>query len=156
MFSHNKRLQYTVRVEECNPGLANLMLEQFGGPQGEMSAESRPPADVREGAYLIERPFPPGKLPGDPRFTRTYFDLSQGEAVPAPGPWNDPARFDVVSRLEDAIAVDGGSGMPSVGLTAEEEELVTAMALRTASDPQADPPAGAELGLGELERNDEL
>lgn len=35
MFSHNKRLQYTVRVNETNPGLANLLLEQFGGPQGE-------------------------------------------------------------------------------------------------------------------------
>ena len=32
MFAHNKRLQYTVRVSESNPGLANLMLEQFGGP----------------------------------------------------------------------------------------------------------------------------
>ena len=26
MFAHNKRLQYTVRVTETNPGLANLML----------------------------------------------------------------------------------------------------------------------------------
>lgn len=41
MFSHNKRLQYTVRVSECNPGLANLMLEQFGGPQGELAAACR-------------------------------------------------------------------------------------------------------------------
>jgi Mn-containing catalase len=41
MFSHNKRLQYTVRVNECNPGLANLMLEQFGGPQGELAAACR-------------------------------------------------------------------------------------------------------------------
>lgn len=41
MFSHNKRLQYTVRVNECNPGLANLMLEQFGGPQGELAAALR-------------------------------------------------------------------------------------------------------------------
>lgn len=41
MFSHNKRLQYTLRVEECNPGLANLMLEQFGGPQGELAAACR-------------------------------------------------------------------------------------------------------------------
>jgi Mn-containing catalase len=41
MFAHNKRLQYTVRVEECNPGLANLMLEQFGGPQGELAAACR-------------------------------------------------------------------------------------------------------------------
>ncbi len=41
MFAHNKKLQYTVRVEECNPGLANLMLEQFGGPQGELAAATR-------------------------------------------------------------------------------------------------------------------
>jgi len=41
MFSHNKRLMYTVRVNETNPGLANLMLEQFGGPQGELAAAMR-------------------------------------------------------------------------------------------------------------------
>ena len=41
MFAHNKRLQYTVRVNEPNPGLANLMLEQFGGPQGELAAACR-------------------------------------------------------------------------------------------------------------------
>jgi len=41
MFMHNKRLQYTVRVSEPNPGLANLMLEQFGGPQGELAAAMR-------------------------------------------------------------------------------------------------------------------
>jgi Mn-containing catalase len=41
MFAHNKRLQYTVRVAQTNPGLANLMLEQFGGPQGELAAACR-------------------------------------------------------------------------------------------------------------------
>src|SRR5687767_786402 len=41
MFAHNKRLQYTVRVNESNPGLANLLLEQFGGPQGELAAACR-------------------------------------------------------------------------------------------------------------------
>jgi len=41
MFAHNKRLQYTVRVGESNPGLANLMLEQFGGLQGELAAARR-------------------------------------------------------------------------------------------------------------------
>jgi Mn-containing catalase len=41
MFIHNKRLQYTVRVAQPNPGLANLLLEQFGGPQGELSAAAR-------------------------------------------------------------------------------------------------------------------
>lgn len=41
MFAHNKRLQYTLRINETNPGLANLMLEQFGGPQGELAAACR-------------------------------------------------------------------------------------------------------------------
>jgi len=41
MFIHNKRLQYTVRVAAPNPGLANLMLEQFGGAQGELAAAMR-------------------------------------------------------------------------------------------------------------------
>lgn len=41
MFAHNKRLQYTVRVATPNPGLANLLLEQFGGPQGELAAACR-------------------------------------------------------------------------------------------------------------------
>ncbi|WP_244850676.1 MULTISPECIES: manganese catalase family protein [unclassified Caballeronia] len=41
MFIHNKRLQYTVRVAAPNPGLANLLLEQFGGPQGELAAAMR-------------------------------------------------------------------------------------------------------------------
>jgi Mn-containing catalase len=38
MFMHNKKLMYTVRVAEPNPGLATLMLEQFGGPQVELAA----------------------------------------------------------------------------------------------------------------------
>ena len=41
MFMHNKRLQYTVRVAEPNPALASLLLEQFGGPQGELAAAMR-------------------------------------------------------------------------------------------------------------------
>lgn len=41
MFSHNKRLQYTVRVSEPNPALASLLLEQFGGPDGELAAAMR-------------------------------------------------------------------------------------------------------------------
>lgn len=41
MFMHNKRLQYTVRVAEPNPALGSLMLEQFGGPDGELAAAMR-------------------------------------------------------------------------------------------------------------------
>jgi Mn-containing catalase len=41
MFIHNKMLQYTVRVSEPNPVLGSLMLEQFGGPDGELAAAMR-------------------------------------------------------------------------------------------------------------------
>ncbi len=41
MFFHHKKLMYTVRVQESNPALATLMLEQFGGPQGELAAAMR-------------------------------------------------------------------------------------------------------------------
>ena len=41
MFMHNKRLQYTVRVAEPNPKLACMLLEQFGGADGELSAAMR-------------------------------------------------------------------------------------------------------------------
>ena len=41
MFTHNKHLMYTVRVSEQDPRLASLMLEQFGGPQGELAAAMR-------------------------------------------------------------------------------------------------------------------
>ena len=41
MFMHNKRLQYTVRVSEPNPKLAGMMLEQFGGADGELAAAMR-------------------------------------------------------------------------------------------------------------------
>lgn len=41
MFMHNKRLQYTVRVAEPNPWLATMMLEQFGGADGELAAAMR-------------------------------------------------------------------------------------------------------------------
>ncbi|HZZ64973.1 MAG TPA: manganese catalase family protein [Candidatus Baltobacteraceae bacterium] len=41
MFVHNKKLQYTVRVDEPNPAFAKLCLEQFGGPNGELAAAMR-------------------------------------------------------------------------------------------------------------------
>ncbi|MCZ2497977.1 manganese catalase family protein [Xylophilus sp. Kf1] len=288
MFAHNKRLQYTVRVSETNPGLANLMLEQFGGAQGELAAACRyftqgiaeedagrkdllmdiateelshlevignivamlnrgakgrlaegvdteadmyrritgagndshltqilygggpalvnsagvpwtaayvdsigePTADLRsniaaesrakivyerlinctddpgvkdaltflmtreiahqksfeKALYAIEGNFPPGKLPGDPRFTSVYFNLSQGEPVPVTGPWNHPDNFEVISEMDKSVAVDGGTGLPTVGLTDEEIELVSAAAIRTASNAASDPQTGAELG----------
>ncbi|HLG73383.1 MAG TPA: manganese catalase family protein [Chloroflexota bacterium] len=41
MFLHNKKMMYTVHVDEPNPQFAKLLLEQFGGPNGELAAAFR-------------------------------------------------------------------------------------------------------------------
>ena len=287
MFAHNKRLQYSVRVNECNPGLANLMLEQFGGPQGELAAAMRyftqalaeddagrkdmlldiaseelshmeiigtivamlnkgakgklaeaaeeeaalfrslqgagndshvtqvlfgggpalvnsggqlwtagyidsigdPTCDLRsniaaearakivyerlinvtddpgvkealgflmtremshqksfeKALYSIEPNFPPGKLQGMPEFANVYVNTSQGEGDMR-GSWNSDENFDYISDREQFLAMDGGSGLPEVALSADEKRAVDQMAKRTASDPNADPVTGADLG----------
>lgn len=289
MFAHNKRLQYTVRVSECNPGLANLMLEQFGGPQGELAAACRyftqalaeddagrkdmlfdiateelshlevignivvmlnkgakgrlaegideegelyrsitgagndshltqvlygggpaltnsggvpwtaayvdsigePTADLRsniaaearakiiyerlinlttdpgvkealgflmtreiahqksfeKALYSIEPNFPPGKMAGRPEFSSVYYDMSQG-GPEVRGSWNSGADWTFVSERDEQVAVDGGDGDASVGVTQDESSVLAQMATRTASDPNADPMTGAELGMG--------
>lgn len=289
MFAHNKRLQYTVRVNETNPGLANLMLEQFGGPQGELAAAMRyftqavaeedpgrrdmlfdiateelshlevignivvmlnrgargrlaegvdseaemyraisgggndshvtqllygggaplinsggvpwsaayidtigePTADLRsniaaearakivyerlinmtddpgvkealgflmtrevahqksfeKALYSIEPNFPPGKLPGDPRFTDVYFNMSQG-GPDMRGPWNQGDQWQFVSDPADQMAVDGGNGEAQVDLDSDEVATLKQMATRTMSNPSRDPLTGAELGMG--------
>lgn len=289
MFMHNKRLMYTVRVAEPNPVLANFLLEQFGGPQGELAAAMRyftqavaeedpgrrdmlfdiateelshleiigsivcmlnkgikgklaegatkegelfmdlnkggdshttsllfgggpalinsagvpwtaayvdsigePTADLRsniaaearakivyerlinctddpgvkealgflmtrevahqksfeKALYSIEPNFPPGKLPGMPDFADKYYDMSQGELEPAPGPWNSGEAWEVVSDREEQSAVDGGDGSASVTLAAKEKKLLDAVAERTASNLEGDPTTGADLGAG--------
>jgi Mn-containing catalase len=289
MFMHNKRLQYTVRVSESNPGLANLMLEQFGGPQGELAAAMRyftqalaeedpgrkdmlldiateelshlevigtivamltkgnkgklaeaaeeqaelyrritgsgndshvtqvlygggpplinsagvpwtaayidsigdPTCDLRsniaaesrakivyerlinltddpgvrealgflmtreiahqksfeKALYSIEPNFPPGKLPGDPRFTDTYFNLSQGDAD-ARGPWNQGDQWSYISERERQVAVDGGNGSASVNLDKDEQVALERLSSRTRSSIGVDPVTGADLGAG--------
>jgi Mn-containing catalase len=41
VFLHNKRMMYTVRVDDPNPEFAKMLLEQFGGPNGELAAAMR-------------------------------------------------------------------------------------------------------------------
>lgn len=41
MWIYEKKLQYPVRVDTTNPALAAMILEQFGGPDGELSAGIR-------------------------------------------------------------------------------------------------------------------
>jgi Mn-containing catalase len=288
MFMHNKRLMYTVRVERPDPVLATLMLEQFGGPQGELAAAMRyftqglgeedagrkdllldvateemshleiigsiiamlnkgargelaegmveamemrnltqnstshtesilygggpalvnssgvpwtaayvdsigdPTADFRsniaaearaklvyerlinltddpgikdalrflmtreiahqksfeKALYSIQPNFPPGKLPGDPEFTDLYMDMSQGEGDQQ-GPWNSGPQWVVVSDRDQQAALDGGDGSATVAtLTASQSAAQEALALRTASQLDSDPPTGVELGAG--------
>ncbi len=273
MFAHNKRLQYTVRVAGGDPGLANLLLEQFGGPQGELAAACRyftqylaeddpgrrdmlidiateelshlevigslvamlnkgakgvqaeatekeadlyrrlqgpgndshltqvlygggpaltnsggqawnagyidtigdPLADLRSNIaaearakiiyerlinatddagvkdaltflmtrevshqlsferalHAIEPNFPPGKLPGDPRYANTYFNMSQGEGDMR-GPWNRDDMFEYVSDREAQMGIDG-QGEAIVALSPEEKQAVEAMRNRLAT-----------------------
>jgi Mn-containing catalase len=41
MFLHNKKMMYTVRVDAPNARFAKMLLEQFGGPNGELGAALR-------------------------------------------------------------------------------------------------------------------
>lgn len=41
MWNYEKRLQYPVNIKETNPKLAKMIISQFGGPDGELSASMR-------------------------------------------------------------------------------------------------------------------
>ncbi|MFB7639914.1 manganese catalase family protein, partial [Peribacillus butanolivorans] len=38
MWVYEKKLQYPVRVSNCNPRLAKYLIEQYGGADGELAA----------------------------------------------------------------------------------------------------------------------
>ncbi|MCC4620130.1 manganese catalase family protein [Xanthomonas cassavae CFBP 4642] len=97
--------------------------------------------------YAIEPNFPPGKLPGDPRFTDTYYNMSQGEGD-AVGPWNTGEQWEMVADRDEQAAVDGGDGTASVNLDASQAEAVAAMSQRLMSNLELDRVTGADLGAG--------
>ena len=41
MFEYQKRLQYPIKVKNCNPKLALNIISQYGGPDGELGASLR-------------------------------------------------------------------------------------------------------------------
>ena len=41
MFVYEKKLQYPVRIKNCNPALAKFIISQYGGPHGELGASLR-------------------------------------------------------------------------------------------------------------------
>jgi Mn-containing catalase len=97
--------------------------------------------------YSMTPNFPPGKMPVDPRFANTYFNMSQGDGEMR-GSWNQGENWDFVSDREKQMAVDGGSGEAEVKLPPKDIDVLKALTTRTMSDPSIDPPTGAELGMG--------
>jgi spore coat protein JC len=55
MWIYEKKLQYPVRVSECNPTMARYLMEQYGGADGELAAALR---------YLNQRYTIPDKVIG--------------------------------------------------------------------------------------------
>lgn len=41
MFVYEKKLQYPVKIKKCDPGLAKIIISQYGGPDGELGASLR-------------------------------------------------------------------------------------------------------------------
>ncbi|GAB5611885.1 hypothetical protein JCM37173_24130 [Allocoprococcus similis] len=41
MWNYEKRLQYPVKITQTNPKIAQIIITQFGGPDGELGASMR-------------------------------------------------------------------------------------------------------------------
>lgn len=41
MWNYEKRLQYPVKISQPNPKIAQVIMSQYGGPDGEMGASMR-------------------------------------------------------------------------------------------------------------------
>ncbi|NIX95148.1 manganese catalase family protein [Pseudomonas fulva] len=107
-----------------------------------MSREIAHQMSFEKALHSIQPNFPQGKMPGDPEFNRTYFNMSHGGEVR--GSWNEGQDWVYVDQPQPAV--DGGDGMASVELDGASADAVDAMKLRTQSDPDLQPMTGAELG----------
>jgi len=97
--------------------------------------------------YSIKDNFPTGKLPGLAPFASMFVNTSHGDGD-VEGPWNSGEQWDRVDDITAALPLDGGDGLATVSLGKEDKAVVAALAKRTASDPSANPPTGADLGAG--------
>ena len=68
MWNYEKRLQYPVKITQTNPKIAQIILSQFGGPDGELAASMR---------YLSQRYTMPYK-----EVTGILTDIGTEESVP--------------------------------------------------------------------------
>lgn len=107
-----------------------------------MSREIAHQMSFEKALHAIQPNFPQGKLPGDPEFNRTYFNMSHGGEMR--GSWNEGQDWVYVDQPEPAV--DGGDGMPRVALDEISAAAAEAMKVRTLSNPDAQPLTGAELG----------
>ncbi len=41
MWNYEKRLQYPIKISQTNPKIAQIIISQFGGPDGELAASMR-------------------------------------------------------------------------------------------------------------------
>ena len=41
MWNYEKRLQYPVNIKQTNPKIAQVIMSQYGGPDGELGASMR-------------------------------------------------------------------------------------------------------------------
>lgn len=70
----------------------------------------------------IQPNFPPGVLQGDPRFTHTYFNMSDGENARGPwnagqGPWSQGEWAYVETPYSQVVETEGLKGQPVAGST---------------------------------------
>lgn len=74
MWNYEKRLQYPVKITQTNPKLAQVIISQFGGPDGELAASMR---------YLSQRYTMPYK-----EVTGILTDIgNEGLLLHTPGLW---------------------------------------------------------------------
>ena len=57
MYHHVKKLMYTVRVDEPDPRFGNMLLEQFGGANGELPPRCNIPSKVSIAMMRREKTF---------------------------------------------------------------------------------------------------
>lgn len=97
--------------------------------------------------YAIDNNFPVGKLPGDPAYRDLYVNASRG-AGDTTGPWNSGPHWERMDDPEKRIPLDGGAGIPTVGLAPSQAADMQAMSDRLSPGDEPDPLTGAELKAG--------
>jgi hypothetical protein len=79
MYHHIKKLMYTVHVNQPDPRFGNMLLEQFGGANGEALR------------MVSKNPLSIGSIPPSPGIVDQWYNDSTGEGdngeIDADGPW---------------------------------------------------------------------